>query len=449
MQILQFVAQSLGDASYLVVGNEVAVAIDPQRDVRPLLGAANERGVTISHVFETHVHNDYLSGGRELAALGATIVAPAESNLAFPFTPVGEGSVIEAGDVRVQALAAPGHTYEHMAYLAIAGDGSVRGAFTGGAILMAAAGRTDLLGPEHTEELTRLQWESAHRIAGVIPVSAEILPTHGAGSFCSSAAVCEERRAPLSTEQARNPVLASPDYETFRALQLASPAPIPGYYRYMAPINRQGPRVYGEPPRPAALTAGDVARLRDEGVHIVDVRRRQEYVREHVPGSLVIEEDGSMLAYAGWLVPFDAPMVLVTYDRAQAERVTVDFFRIGYESIRGAITFDEWKGAGGAASVLETVTAAEIAGAMRRGVAAGIDVRFANETGAQQVTGSLARPIEELLSWEPELDVPRALLFCESGQRATMAASFLRRAGHDVAPLVEGGWREVKMALER
>ncbi|GAB4332717.1 MAG: MBL fold metallo-hydrolase [Dehalococcoidia bacterium] len=449
MQILQFVAEALGDASYLVIGRETAVAVDPQRDIRPLVRAANERRVTITHVFETHVHNDYVSGGRELAALGAEIAAPAESGLEFPFTAVGDGSVVSTGDVRLRALAAPGHTYEHTAYLALNGDNSVAGAFTGGAILMAAAGRTDLLGPEHTEELTRLQWESAHRIAAAIPASAEILPTHGAGSFCSSTAVCEERRAPLSVEQGRNVVLASPDFETFRALQLASPAPIPGYYRYMAPINRKGPKVYGEPPKPRALAPADIEALRDEGVHIVDVRRRQEFVAGHVPGSVVIEGDGTMLAYVGWLIPFNAPMALVTYDEAQAERATVDLFRIGYESVRGAMPFGAWERDGRPLARLTTVTAAEVAEAIREGGPAALDLRFANESSEQPVEGSQARPIELLPAWEPELDVPRAVLFCESGQRATMGASFLRRAGHDVAPLVEGGWREVQTALRR
>lgn len=448
MQILQFVAEALGDASYLVVGTGTAVAVDPQRDIRPLARAAHERGVTITHVFETHVHNDYLSGGRELAALGAEIVAPADSGLEFPFTPVGDGRVVEAGDVRLRALSAPGHTYEHTAYLALRGDDTVAGAFTGGAILMAAAGRTDLLGPEHTETLTRLQWESAHRIARAIPASAEILPTHGAGSFCSSASVCEERRAPLSVERSRNAVLASPDFETFRAVQLASRAPIPGYYQYMAPMNRRGPRVFGEPPRPPRLAPSDVERLTNEGVLLVDVRRRQEFVQGHVPNSVVIEEDGSMLAYVGWLVPFNAPVALVTYDEAQANRVTVDLFRIGYERVLGAMPFEAWKRDGRPIATVRTVTAAEIAGAIRGGGPPALDLRFANESAEHPVAGSLARPIEALPAWEPELDVPRAVLFCESGQRATMAASFLQRAGHEVAALVEGGWREVQTALQ-
>jgi hydroxyacylglutathione hydrolase len=157
MKIIQIVAESLGDASYLVVSSGVAAAIDPQRDVRPLLAAAREHGAEIRYVFETHVHNDYISGGRELAALGATVIAPAAAGLMFPHTGANDGDVFAVGGARLRAVAAPGHTYEHTAYLAIDESGATYGAFTGGSLLVGSAGRSDLLGPDHTEELTRLQ----------------------------------------------------------------------------------------------------------------------------------------------------------------------------------------------------------------------------------------------------------------------------------------------------
>lgn len=153
MKIIQIVAESLGDASYLVISNSVAAAIDPQRDVRPLLAAAREHGAEIRYVFETHVHNDYISGGRELAALGATVIAPA-AGLMFPHTGANDGDVFTVGGARLRAVAAPGHTYEHTAYLAIDEGGATYGAFTGGSLLVGSAGRSDLLGPDHTDELT-------------------------------------------------------------------------------------------------------------------------------------------------------------------------------------------------------------------------------------------------------------------------------------------------------
>ena len=442
MKILQFVADALGDASYLVIGEGSAAVVDPQRDVRPLQEAARAHGVSIDYVFETHVHNDYLSGGRELAALGARVVAPASSGLEFAHLPLGDGDEVRFGGASLKAIAAPGHTYEHTAYIASDARGKVTGAFTGGALLMAAAGRTDLLGPEHTAELTRLQWETAQRLRSLLPASAEILPTHGAGSFCSTTGSALERRGPLSLEFERNPVLSTPTLEAFRAIQLASAAPIPGYYRYMAPLNRKGPRVFGEPPRPALLSPDDVQSALADGVHVIDVRARQEFAAAHVEGSVEIEESGSLLAYVGWLIPFNAPIVLLTYDRTQAERVAVDLFRIGYEDVRGFLPWADWTASALATASTPVVDVARAREMLEEGAQV-LDVRFAYEQDERPLAGSARRPIDELLDWAPRLVGP-ALLVCASGQRATMAASLLQLAGHEVVALLDGGAEDLQ-----
>lgn len=449
MRIEQFIAEALGDASYLVVSGRSAAAIDPQRDVRPFLAAAERLGATIDFVFETHVHNDYVSGGRELAERGAKAVAPARAGLQFPHLPIEEGGEIAIGGARLRALAAPGHTYEHTAYLAIGEAGETAGAFTGGAMLMAAAGRTDLLGPDHTEELTRLQWETAQRLAGVLPWGAEVLPTHGAGSFCSATQVVEERRAPLSAERARNPLFTAGSYEAFRAIQLASPAPIPGYYRYMAPINRAGPKVHGEPPQPRLLDLDAIEPLRAQGVHAVDVRSRFEYARGHMPGTVLIESAASQLAYFGWLIPFNAPLVLIAADAAQAETVTVDLFRIGYEDVRGYIAYPAWEAEARPAATLNAVELEEAAAILREGRMQAIDVRFANEIAAEPLPGSLGRPIEELPAWLESIERRPTLITCESGYRASAAAGFLLARGHDVTVLVDGGASQLRPLLEQ
>ena len=175
------------------------------------------------------------------------------------------------------------HTYEHTAYVGVDERGHTRAAFTGGALLMGSAGRSDLLGPEHTADLTRLQWETAQHIRGLLPSAASLFPTHGAGSFCSTTGSTLERYGPLSTELTRNPALSSLTPEAFAAIQLAAPAPIPGYYRYMAPINRKGPKVYGEPPRPRLLSPEEVATTT---AAVVDVRPRASFAGSHIPGSI-------------------------------------------------------------------------------------------------------------------------------------------------------------------
>ncbi|GIW19427.1 MAG: MBL fold metallo-hydrolase [Tepidiforma sp.] len=441
MKTIQFVAEALGDASYLVVSGREAAVIDPQRDIRPFVKAAREHGAEIRYVVETHVHNDYVSGGPELAALGAEVIAPAAGRLEFPHRPVADGDVITLGDAKLLVTAAPGHTYEHLAYLGVTPSGKVRGAFTGGALLMAAAGRTDLLGPDHTEELTRLQWETAQKLRRLVPPSADVLPTHGAGSFCSATGTDLGRCGPMAAELLRNPALASQSYEEFRALHLATEMPIPGYYKYMAPINRKGPKVYGEPPRPRPLSEAVLLGLGSD-TWVVDVRRREDYAAGHLPGSLEIEESTSMLAYVGWLIPFDAPIALVTYDRLQAERVTVDLFRIGYEHVVGYAPAAELT----LTARTETVSAAEIAEALRSGRVPVLDVRYAQELRDEPVPGARPLPFDALPEWAREVEGP-VLVSCASGQRAAMAASYLERRGAAARPFIAGGAADVRRAL--
>lgn len=439
MEILQFVTESLGDSSYLLVAGDTAAVVDPQRDVRPYIRAAEERGARITHVFETHVHNDYISGGPQLAALGATIVAPADAALRFDHYPVRDGDEVRVGDAIVRAVATPGHTFEHTAYLAIDGAGFVRGAFTGGSLIIGGAARSDLLGSDETEKLTRLQWESGRRVASLIPEDAELLPTHGGGSFCSSGATVE-RRATLREERPRNGLLSAPDFDAFRQAHLSSLPPIPAYYRHMAPRNREG--ATGEPPRPAPLSPADVARALDEGVAVVDVRDRFEFARGYVPGTVLIEEGESTLAYVGWLLPFDTPVALIVEDAAQAERIAIDLFRIGYERVRGYLPFAGWRDDERAVATLPTTDADGIARELGDRNAVVLDVRFAYEHESSPVPGARRLPIDRLSAWVDDVAGPVAV-FCGSGVRSTTAASFLARRGVRATPLIDGGANDV------
>lgn len=439
MEIIQFVAESLGDASYMVVSDGKAAVIDPQRDVRPYVAAAAQRHAHITHVFETHVHNDYISGGAELKALGALIVAPADAGLTFAHQPITDGESVAIGSATIQAVAAPGHTHHHTAYLAIDETGEVQGAFTGGSIIIGGAGRSDLLGPDHTEALTRSQWDSAQRIASLMPDEAELLPTHGAGSFCSSQQCGGERRAPLAIERQRNVVLVSPDFETFRELHLANPAPIPGYYQHMAPINREGPRVYGEPPRPPVFTTAAFEAAIEDGAYPLDLRSRFDFAAAHIPETVSIEEGDSMLAYVGWVVPFNQPLVLVTDDTAQADRVATDLLRIGYEEIRGYLPFAKWS-ADRLPAQLDVVDIAQARQIRASGtLLPGYDVRFDSDLRTLPLDGSKHRPIDRMQEWLTDVDDDAMLVSCAAGSRAATVASVLQAAGHQPLVLLDGG----------
>ncbi len=435
MKILQFVTESLGDNSYLLVAGEIAAAVDPQRDIREYMRAAREHGATITHVFETHVHNDYVSGGLELAALGAEIVAPGEGKLEFPHRPVAEGEVIEVGAARLKAVAAPGHTYEHTAFLALDANEDIHGAFTGGAVLIGSAGRSDLLGADHTERLTRMQWETGQRLAKLLPGGAEVLPTHGAGSFCSSTGAGLDRRAGMAEELTRNPVLEAGAYEVFRSLHLSNLPPIPAYYRYMAPINRKGPEVYGTPPDPAEIAPDDIDRLMAAGKVVIDARSRSSHARTHVPGSLGIEDCASFLAYVSWVLPFNAPLALIVGDAEQARRLTVDLFRIGYERVEGFMPWARWEGQERPVTSIPLMDLQKARELYREGEVKVVDVRFAYEQAATPLPRALERPVDRIVEWADSLGNEPVLLACASGQRAVMAASYLKARGIDATVL--------------
>src|SRR6266545_2042148 len=243
------VTAGLGDNSYLLISGREALAVDPQRDAWRLHQAADQRGATIRAVLETHVHNDYVSGAHEIrAATGAQIIAPAKGRYEFPHRPVDDGDELLLGDLRLVAMATPGHTYEHLAYLVYEGDATGPAAvFTGGSLLVGSAGRPDLLGAEHTDELTRAQYDSLRRLAA-LPATAQVLPTHGAGSFCVAAMPTTRRTSTIDAENRDNPLLTAQDFAEFSAELRGELMAYPRYYRCMAPINRHGAPVLGRLP---------------------------------------------------------------------------------------------------------------------------------------------------------------------------------------------------------
>ncbi|HEX5950500.1 MAG TPA: MBL fold metallo-hydrolase, partial [Actinomycetota bacterium] len=216
------VTPGLGDASYLLASGDEALVVDPQRDIGRLLAAAERRGVRVRFVLETHVHNDYLSGAAEFrAATGARIVGPADAGYAFPYDPMDEGAELRLGELRLVALRTPGHTPEHTSYAIHVGQSEeALAVFSGGSLIVGSAGRTDLLGEDRTDELTRAQYRSMRRFAEM-PGGTLVLPTHGAGSFCASGPPQEDRTSTIDRERASNPALRVPGEETFVREQLS------------------------------------------------------------------------------------------------------------------------------------------------------------------------------------------------------------------------------------
>ncbi len=241
---VSFDAPGLGDRSYLVHDGEVAVVVDPQREPERYVEAAQSLGVSITHVLETHVHNDYVSGGLDLARRqGATYVLPEGEDLAFAkeCTVLGDGAEITTGSLIVSALATPGHTPHHLSYLLSGPAGTPSYVCTGGSVLVNGVGRTDLLGDERADELAQAQWRSVRRLLSRLDGATRVLPTHGFGSFCRAtpATGAEAGDLTVAIERERNPAVRA-DLEDFVAALREERPPVPSYYRHMAPANRRG-----------------------------------------------------------------------------------------------------------------------------------------------------------------------------------------------------------------
>jgi hydroxyacylglutathione hydrolase len=458
MDLEVFQTPGLGDASYLLASGGEAVLVDPQRDAWRFLEVAEQRGWRVRHVLETHVHNDYLSGALETqAATGAVIAAPARGRYEFEHRAIDEGDSLEVGGLRLTAWATPGHTPEHLAWIVSSIDSpapvngtdkaGVAAAFTGGSLLVGSAGRTDLLGPALTEALTSDQQRSLRRL-GELPDSAQVLPTHGAGSFCAAGPGSANRVSTIAAERLANPAfrLAGGEVAAFHVEVLAGLGRYPDYYRHMAAINRRGPRVLGRLFLPDVLDPAAFEAKAASGATIVDARDRSAFAAGHVPGSLNIELDSGFAGYVGWLVPFGDPVVLVLPGEPDAVReATTELLRIGYERVQGWLGggVDAWRESGRPAGSYETTTMDQAH--EDRAAAPGdgrvlLDVRQPNEWASGVVPGSKTIFVGDLPRHVGDLpkDAP-VTVFCRTGHRASMAASILANAGHEVRLVSKGG----------
>jgi glyoxylase-like metal-dependent hydrolase (beta-lactamase superfamily II)/rhodanese-related sulfurtransferase len=441
-----FVTPGLGDNSYLLISGGEAVVVDPQRDAWRFLAAADARKLRVRYVCETHVHNDYVSGALEIrAAAGAEIAAPARGTYEFAHRAMAEGEDLRVGALRVVAWETPGHTPEHLSWLVYEdGRPDPVALFGGGSLIVGSAGRTDLLGPDLADDLTRAQFRSLRRLAA-LPPAVQLLPTHGAGSFCTASVGSMSRTSTIGDELRSNPALGARDEETFVRQQLAGLRAYPAYYAHMAAINRAGPAVLRRLPAVPALDADEVARRADAGAWVIDARDRGAFASAHVPGAVNIELDSMFGTYVGWVTPFNAPLVLVLPEPVPPalEEAVTQLIRIGYERLPGYADggLDAWQSRGRPVRSYPTANVDDLCHALLAGRPLQVlDVRQPVEWDAGYVPGSLRVHLGDLPS--RLATVPRdkeVWTACASGHRASIAASLLDRAGVPVRLVARGG----------
>jgi hydroxyacylglutathione hydrolase len=420
---------SLGDRSYLAHDGEVALVVDPQRDIDRVLDLARDAGVRITHVFETHLHNDYVTGGLALArATGASYHVNAADDVAFDRTPVSDGAVVDVGpSMRVRVIATPGHTFTHLSY-ALEADGEPLGVFTGGSLLFGSTGRPDLLGPDHTQALARHQYESAHRLAAEVADRAQVLPTHGFGSFCSSTQT-EATASTIGQEKRTNPALTQ-DEEQWISDLLAGLDDWPSYYAQMGPANADGPdAAHLGAPRQADKQA--LRESLERGEWLVDLRTRTAFAAGHAKGTFNFGLDGQFATYVGWLMPWGTPITLLGESEEQVLEAQRELSRIGIDG-PSAATGSPQSWTDGELGSFPRATFADLAQVRHHREVAVLDVRRRQEFKDGHVEGAVNVPIHQLLDSLADVPSGEVWVHCAGGYRASVAASILAAHGVQV-----------------
>ncbi|MEY9996729.1 hydroxyacylglutathione hydrolase [Streptomyces sp. V4I8] len=449
----------LGNRGYLAGAAHSAVVVDPPRDIDRVITAAARRGVRVTHVVETHVHNDYVTGGLELARLtGAAYLVPAAARVGYERVPVADGDRTEIDDgLALRALATPGHTPHHTSYV-LEEAGHAVAVFTGGSLLIGTVGRPDLVEPGLTGRLARAQYDSAHRLAAELPDETAVLPTHGFGSFCSATRAAGGATTTIGRERAVNEALVK-DVDAFVADLLAGLDDVPAYYAHMGPVNAQGPApVDLTPPRPA--DAEEIAARLAAGEWVVDLRHRVAFAEGHVAGSLNFEAEGQLATYLAWLLPWGKPVTLLAETPAQLAAAQRELVRVGIDRPAAAATGSpaDWTREGGRPRSFPRGTFAELAAARpsaarpaaRDGIVV-LDVRRDSERDAGHIKGSLHIPLHLLRDRLAEIPDGTVWVHCAGGMRAAVAASLLDAAGRDVVAVDDSfaAAREAGLPLAR
>ncbi len=433
--LLPVVDPGLGNSSYLVdLGDGRALAVDPSRDLRALRTAAVRHGLSIAFAADTHLHADFLTGALQLAADGATVIASAAGRREYPHRGLADGDDVDLGGLSLRALATPGHTDEHLAYLLLDGATPL-GIFTGGSLIVGAAARTDLVDPARTEELARAQYRSVHRLVDVLPDDTAVYPTHGAGSFCA-APPSGDRTTTIGREKATNPLLGARDEDEFVARLLSGLGNYPAYFDRLAEINRRGPALLRGTPALTSLSVADVAAALAAGAQVVDVRRITEFARGHIPGALSIELRDAFASWLGWLADPDRPLVFVRDPEQEPEEIVWQAMKIGFESITGELSggMTAWQAASRPVAVTPLVDIASLGGATV------LDVRQDDEFASGHIPGARHVELGALRQRPAELLPGPVVVMCGHGQRATTGASLLEQLGrYDVAVLHDAG----------
>ncbi len=426
LKIINLDTPTLGDRSYIAHDGKSALVVDPQRDIDRVEAIIASEGVSIGVVVETHMHNDYISGGLVLARKhGAKYVTGANDDVKFDRMAVIDQEVINVGDFAIKALHTPGHTFTHLSYILLTPENRTQAIFTGGSMLHGSTGRPDLLGSDHTATLAGLQHGSAHRIVELLEDKVSVHPTHGFGSFCAATSTSGDSST-LADEKLTNPALLL-DKKTFIEQTLAGLDAFPAYYKFMGPANYEGagPIDLSEPKH---MSADEVLKAIASGAWAVDLRPKDLYAKGHLLGSLSFGIDGSFATYFGWLFPYNEKLILISDRQDDVGYAQRELVRIGIDRPDGAFTRKVSDVA--ALSTNKTVTFKDVPTALENPNILVLDVRRNSERSASHIDGTHHIPLHELKSRVTELPKEKEIwVHCAGAYRAAGSLGILESAG--------------------
>ena len=455
MYFEQFYLGCLAHASYMLASDGEAVVVDPQRDVELYLKAGAEHGVAIRHIFESHLHADFVSGHRELAArTGAKIYMGAQAGATFQHVPVSDGFELKFGRGLIRVLETPGHTPESICLVVTDEERSSSpwAVLTGDTLFIGDAGRPDL-SPAHTPvQLAGMLYDSLHDKLMKLSDNVLVYPAHGAGSLCGKN-MRAERSSTIGTERLTNYALQIKSREEFVA-QLTSNLPArPDYFLKDAEINRTGAAPLSDLQPLRAITPGELKMMLDEGEVALDVRPGEEFGAGHVPGSVNIALSGQFASWAGTILGLTAHPVLIASSDSQLEEARLRMARVGIEVLDGYLQggVDAWKQAGFALGMLAQMTPSELNVRLQSGSVQVLDVRREPEWEAAHIEQANWWPLDNFRVASPEIDHEAPIaVHCKGGYRSIIACSLLQRAGFKHVMNLVGGfdaWQEAKLPV--
>ena len=426
IEVINIDTPTLGDRGYIAHDGKTALVVDPQRDIDRVEQVLADHSLELGAVVETHMHNDYVSGGLVLARkYQAKYITNADDPVAFERVAAHDLDEFSIGNFGIKALHTPGHTFTHLSYILIDELGKSTGIFTGGSMLHGSTGRPDLLGPDHATELARLQHGSAHRITEFLDDTTPIFPTHGFGSFCAATSTSGSS-SNIQDEKKGNPALLL-TVERFISETLAGLDSFPAYYKHMGPANLAGPGAIDLSELPRLSTEELLKRIAGDS-WVVDLRDKDSWAKAHLAGTMNFGISGSFATYLGWLFPYEKELVLISdkandISVAQRELVRIGIDRPSASFVGAMDNFAEILDA-------EVVQFKDVPEALTNSEIVVLDVRRNSERQASHIKGSKHIPLHELEGRLGELSTEKIYwVHCAGAYRASIATSIIQNAG--------------------